>query len=121
MVDIVLHNLSGLYMGPVAQIAAMLNLPVNDNFRTSLVMENALKVMNDILDDDDTEFPNITLSTSKIAGMMEEQASWAESADSAGDNQMTPADFLKTPEIALNKVKKPTLSVVSSYISSSEK
>ncbi len=118
MVGIVLHNLSGLYMGPVAQIAAMLNLPVNDNFRTSLVMENALRIMNDILDDDDTQFPDTTLSTSKIAGMMEEQASWAERAD---DDHMIPADFLKTPEISLNKIKRPTLSVVLSDISKSDK
>ena len=35
MVDIVLYSLKGLYMGPVAQIAAMLAIATNDNSHLS--------------------------------------------------------------------------------------
>lgn len=53
-VNIVMYNLSGLYMGPVAQIAAMLALPINDNFKTSKTLERALRLMNNELDSMET-------------------------------------------------------------------
>lgn len=57
-VNIILYNLSGLFMGPVAQIASMLAFPINDNLQTSNTLERAFKLMNFELDkcDDDAEF-----------------------------------------------------------------
>ena len=44
-VKIIMYNLSGLYMGPVAQIASMLVYPINDNSKTSKIIESALTLM----------------------------------------------------------------------------
>lgn len=74
MIEITLFNLSGLYMGPVAQIASMLVYPSNDNFATSKLLEKALKeVEKTPLDDKDYSFPNADV---KGLGMMEDASEW---------------------------------------------
>lgn len=68
-------------MGPIAQIAASLAYPVNDNFQSVQRMEEAIDLMNSVLDRNPDAFD--TQTAEKLFGMMEDSMSWD---DIAGDD-----------------------------------
>lgn len=70
MVEIIMHNLSGLYMGPIVQIAASLVFPSNDNAKSSRSMDDAIRLMNKIIDEKPEVLDNPSLK--ELTGLMEE-------------------------------------------------
>lgn len=86
MVEITVFNLSGLYMGPVAQIASMLVYPINDNLVTSRLLERALKEVEKI--DDDYSFSQ---EQSSHIGMREDAPEWRYSKASSSQEKKTPS------------------------------
>lgn len=70
MVEIVMHNLEGLYMGPIVQIAAALVFPSNDNTKNSRSMDDAIRLMNKIIEQKPEVLNNPSLKD--LTGLMEE-------------------------------------------------